>query len=126
MKTTVERLRACRYYREQSAGYMTELQLEVRHCEYLYGQVTLDAKLGCIQTISPHSRSRHVYTLKAGMSQLFLQLDSRRAQKLEKGLIGFLVSRGFMCISTAFLGGGFLTCDYISVNIKRLLKGLAF
>ena len=89
MKTTVERLRAYRYYREQSAGYVTELQLEVRHWEYLYGQVSLDAQLGRTQTVGSHVRSRHADALKARMSQLHLQLDFHRAKKLQKGLIGF-------------------------------------
>ena len=115
VKTTAERLRAYRYYREQSAGYMTELQLEVRHWEYLHGQVSLDAHLGCIQTIASHVRSRHADALKARMSQLYLQLDFHRAKKLQKGLVGFCVSRGFMWVSTAFLGG-FLACEYISLN----------
>ena len=39
VKTTVQRLRAYRVYREQQAGYMTKQQLEVSHWEYLYDQV---------------------------------------------------------------------------------------
>ena len=120
VKITAERLRAYRYYREQSAGYMTELQLEVRHWEYLCGQVSLDARLGCVHTHAFHvCRSRHVDTLKARVSQLHLQLDPHKATKLQKGLIGFCVSRGFMWISTAFLGG-FLACEYISLNLIEL------
>ena len=42
VKTTVQRLRAYRVYREQQAGYMTKQQLEVSHWEYLYDQV------GCV------------------------------------------------------------------------------
>ncbi len=120
MKTTVERLRAYRYCRELSAGYMTELQLEVRRWECLYGQVSLDAHLGRIHTHAFHGcRSRHVDTLKARVSQLHLQLDPHKATKLQKGLIGFCVSRGFMWISMAFLGG-FLACEYISLNLIEL------
>ena len=62
-QTTVQRLRAYRYYREQSAGYMTELQLEVRHWNYLYDQVSLDARLGRMRTNSSHSRSQRADNL---------------------------------------------------------------
>ena len=86
----------------------TELQLEVRHWEYLCGQVSLDAQLGRVQTNhTSDRRSRLADALKARVSQLYLQLDFHGAKNLQKGLIGFCVSRGFLLISTAFLGGAF-------------------